>query len=176
MIRIHKYRPDDRERLRQLVLELHQTLRPLDADLAPGEEIIDTYLEHLLATQLKTHGTILVATHDGQPVGYLCLFGKVDPETPDEINRPHAFLADLYVRRDFRRRGIGTRLLEKAEALSYRLGVHKIELGVLTGNQEAIRFYQRQGYAGRILVMAKHLRVSPGVPAPEGPKTRDSPR
>jgi diamine N-acetyltransferase len=158
MIRIRRYRPDDREALRGLVLELHETLRPLNIDLAPGETILDAYFEHLLRTQDATHGALFVAEQGARLVGYVCLFGRVPPPDPDEIDQAHSYIADLYVQPDFRRQHVGERLLKEAEEHARRLGVHKIELEVLGDNREAIRFYRTHGYTDHILIMIKRFR------------------
>jgi GNAT superfamily N-acetyltransferase len=156
-VAIRSYEPKDREQLRKLVLDLHETLRPLDGDLAPGETIIDAYFEHLLALQFRTYGAVFVAEHDGWLVGYVCLFGRVDPEDPDEIDRPHSYIADLYVRPDLRRTGVGARLLDKAEEFARGLGVGRIDLQVVAANREAHRFYRRHGYTDRVIVMSKRF-------------------
>ena len=156
-VAIRSYEPKDREQLRKLVLDLHETIRPLDEDLAPGETIIDAYFEHLLALQSRTHGALFVAERDGRLVGYVCLFGRVDPEDPDEIDRPHSYIADLYVCPDVRRSGVGVRLLEKAEEFARGLGVGRIDLKVVAANREAHRFYCRHGYTDRIVVMSRRF-------------------
>jgi hypothetical protein len=40
MVSIRRFNNADREVLRHLVLQLHETLRQFDEDLAPGEQII----------------------------------------------------------------------------------------------------------------------------------------
>jgi len=157
----------------------------LNADLAPGEVIIEAYLEHLLRTQHTTQGAIFLAERDSQLLGYVCLFGRVPPPDPDEIDQPHSYVADLYVRREARRRRIGERLLKEAEEHARRLGVHKIELEVLGDNREAIRFYRRHGYTAHIVIMTKRFLpssadtdlsrpqvVAPGQRGREGPGDR----
>ncbi len=156
-IRTRKYRPSDREQLRALVLGLHETMRPLDAELAPGAKVIDAYFADLLTFRSKTHGAVFVAEREGRLVGYVCLFGQVPPDGADEIDRPHSYIADLYVCPDFRRQGVGAHLLKEAEQFARRLGVHRIELKVLAANRLARRFYRRHGYQDRTIVVSKRL-------------------
>lgn len=47
---------------------------------------------------------------------------------------------------DYRNTGIGTRLLDRLEAELRAAGVHDLILGVLAGNDAAIRLYQRRGF------------------------------
>jgi ribosomal protein S18 acetylase RimI-like enzyme len=49
---------------------------------------------------------------------------------------------------EFRRRGYARRLLEEAERLLRLEGCPKINLQVRPDNEEALRFYERLGYAG----------------------------
>ena len=49
MASIRRYSQADYEVLRDLVLHLHEALRPFDVDLAPGDQIIDRYFHELIA-------------------------------------------------------------------------------------------------------------------------------
>ena len=84
MVTIRPYHEDDRAALRALVLALHEEVRPLDTDLAPGEAILDTHFEHLLRRQAQTQGAIFMAAADGRLVGCACVFGRVVPDEVDE--------------------------------------------------------------------------------------------
>lgn len=52
----------------------------------------------------------------------------------------------LVVHPDFRGMGIGTKLLQRAEAVAATLGKHRITLGVIEENDGARRLYERCGY------------------------------
>ena len=53
----------------------------------------------------------------------------------------------IYVTKAYHRRGIGQRMLQKAEDLARSLGKKYIWLGVWKENPEAIQFYQKMGFA-----------------------------
>jgi ribosomal protein S18 acetylase RimI-like enzyme len=55
-------------------------------------------------------------------------------------------IESLAVLPQYRGSGIGTRLLDALEAELAAAGVHDLILGVLPGNTDAIRLYQRRGY------------------------------
>jgi ribosomal protein S18 acetylase RimI-like enzyme len=64
----------------------------------------------------------------------------------------------LAVSPDRQRKGIGRRLMAEAEQLLREAGCPKINLQVRAGNQDALAFYQRLGYATEELVsMGKRL-------------------
>lgn len=158
MVSIRRYDQADRDILRDLVLELHETLRPLDADLAPGDEIIERYFNELISRVEESAGEIFVAEDDNRMIGYLCLWGSVAPDDLDERPDRYSFMAELFVRPDHRSHGIGRRLVEHAERHALACGAHKIELKVLARNEAALRFYQALDYKPRVVIMRKRLR------------------
>jgi ribosomal protein S18 acetylase RimI-like enzyme len=64
-------------------------------------------------------------------------------------------IESLAVRPDHRGKGIGSRLLKALHAHLLELGVRDIVLGVLPGNQDAIRLYERHGYAPTWLYLSR---------------------
>ncbi len=145
-------------RLRDLVLQLHETLRPFDCDLAPGESIIDSYFARMISLVRSTGGIVLVADAGARNiVGYAAVFGKLVSEDPDERQGDFSFIADLFVLPDYRGSGLGRKLVARAEEHARMCGAYKIELKVLAGNDGARRFYQALGYAPRVMTLRKSL-------------------
>ncbi|HEX9802982.1 MAG TPA: GNAT family N-acetyltransferase [Gammaproteobacteria bacterium] len=157
MATIRPFDQSDMVALRELVLELHEELRPFDRDLAPGEQIIDNYFRKLLTDVEKSSGVIFLCEEGGVAVGYVCLFGAVQPEDLDDVPKRYGFMAELYVKSGCRNRGIGQELVRHAEDYARSLGDYKMELKVLVPNEAARRFYESCGYTPRIVVMRKHL-------------------
>lgn len=87
------------------------------------------------------YGRVFLASA-GEPVGYGILafgfsleYGGVD-----------AFVDELYVRSDWRGRGIGTALLGAMEAACREAGVTALHLEVDHGNAGGRRLYRRRGF------------------------------
>lgn len=158
MVSIRRYGQADRNILRNLVLQLHETLRPLDVDLAPGDEIIERYFNDLVSRIGQSAGAIFVAEDAKRIIGYVCLWGSMTPDDLDERPAPYSFMAELFVQPDYRSLGIGRRLVAHAERHALACGSHKIELKVLAENASALRFYEALGYEPRMLIMRKQLR------------------
>lgn len=57
---------------------------------------------------------------------------------------PYAIIESVVIHPDYRKRGIGTRLLKKAQEIAKEKGCYKIML--LTGRKEAIPFYENAGF------------------------------
>jgi [ribosomal protein S18]-alanine N-acetyltransferase len=56
------------------------------------------------------------------------------------------YLVTLDVAEEWRRKGLAGRLMREAEARTVAAGARWMELHVFTGNEAAIRFYERLGY------------------------------
>ncbi|MFZ6731562.1 GNAT family N-acetyltransferase [Undibacterium sp. Ji42W] len=93
--------------------------------------------------QVDTH--ILLADVDGRLVGYCqTLNGKRHAQVKGEYQ---AELDHLYVHPAFFGRGIGRQLLAEAEEHLRAQGVQQLWLTAWVGNDKALRFYPRTGYA-----------------------------
>jgi hypothetical protein len=85
-------------------------------------------------------GVALLAEDEGRPVGYvLARYGDHGPTT--------AYVSDLWVERDARRRGLGHELLRQVGSAAAERGVTHVLLDVDAKNREAIAFYERLGFA-----------------------------
>ena len=63
---------------------------------------------------------------------------------PDE---QRCYLSSLYVIPAAQGKGVGKRLLERAELIAREFGVHEIWLGVMVQNTQALEWYTRLGFA-----------------------------
>jgi GNAT superfamily N-acetyltransferase len=104
------------------------------------------YFIDRLARQRLGRGALLVAWLDGAPVGdvYLRLEGPDEDDLDDLRDVP--LLTHLEVLPAHRKRGIGSLLMARAEAIAWRQGYDRVALGVTEDNTDAIRLYLRRGY------------------------------
>ena len=58
----------------------------------------------------------------------------------------HWFISNVAVLPEYRRRGIGSRLVRHAEKQLHRLNCPKINLQILQGNEAVVEFYRKLGY------------------------------
>ena len=107
--------------MRSCVIELQEFERGLEPSLPKGEDMADAYLAFLLYRCSRAAGRVLVAEVDQVVVGFVVLLARVEPEEPDEDQMPYAYISDLVVLPQYRRRGIGRALLDRAEALARSL-------------------------------------------------------
>jgi ribosomal protein S18 acetylase RimI-like enzyme len=92
----------------------------------------------------NTYGKAWLITCGAQYVGYVVLTVSFS----FEYRGYDAFIDELYIAKEYRRRGIGRRAMEFVEEAAAELGVNAIHLEVTGGNDPAIGLYRRAGYAG----------------------------
>jgi GNAT superfamily N-acetyltransferase len=83
---------------------------------------------------------VLLPEWDGKPAGYAIFFHFYS-----SFQGPGLFLEDIYVREQFRGKGIGKTLMAAVAAIAVREGVWAMRWEVLDWNQPAIDFYKKLG-------------------------------
>lgn len=78
---------------------------------------------------------------DGTPMGFALFFQNFSTF----LARPGIYLEDLFVRPEFRGRGLGRALLERIARLAVARGCGRFEWAVLDWNENAIGFYENLG-------------------------------
>lgn len=97
---------------------------------------------------------VLVAELKGEIIGYLVLMlGVKDSST----GYPHAWIFDLFVKEEYRRKGVAKKLLKIAEDIAARSGYRYIGLTVTSENTPAVNLYTKLGYLEERKVMVKEL-------------------
>ncbi len=84
---------------------------------------------------------VLVAELDEAPAGFALYFHNFSTF----LGRPGIYLEDLFVRPEFRGRGVGIRLLGELARLAVARGCGRLEWSVLDWNEAAIGFYRALG-------------------------------
>lgn len=76
-------------------------------------------------------------------VGYLVMTYGYDLE----FNGRDAFLTEVYLRPEFRRRGLATEALTQLDRIARQDGASAIHLGVYPDNERALALYRRAGFS-----------------------------
>lgn len=124
MIDVRRYRDEDYQAVKVNLQEGNLFVDSLDT-----REVLRAKIE-------SDPDSILVAAIDGQVVGNVYLIRDMW----------NSFIFRLAVRRDFRKRGIGSKLMEEAERLLKEKGVKDVALFVRSDDRELIDYYQDRGY------------------------------
>jgi len=133
------------ERMLRQIAQLHADLRP--ENFRPASKKYDAQQFAAMLSDPKV--PILVAQDEqGEVLGYAMLQVKsVGADHPILLARTFLYLDDLCVDEAARGRGVGTALMQGARELAKSRGIEKIELNVWECNRNAMRFYERLGFA-----------------------------
>ncbi len=83
----------------------------------------------------------LVLHWQGEPAGYCFFFHNFSTFA----GRPGLYVEDIYVRPEFRRRGLGRAVFGYLARLAQKRGCCRLEFAVLDWNEPALSFYERLG-------------------------------
>ena len=111
------------------------TRPPVAADPAPQREVFLTHLEH-------DDASVYVAELDGKVAGAASLW--IQPRL--NWTTPQAWIPDLYVDPEFRRRGAARALLDACVADARRRGCHRLVLESGHHRAEAHQLYEAYGF------------------------------
>jgi len=131
--------------------------RSVEPMLPVGVDMADSYVELLLKRCSGTSGRVFVAEADHAVVGFIGVIARVDPDEPDEEATPYSYISDLVVLPAYRRRGIGSALLRRAEAYARERGMTLLRINVLAKNHVAGQLYRAFGFSDYRVQLCKRL-------------------
>jgi GNAT superfamily N-acetyltransferase len=88
-----------------------------------------------------TRSVKLSAAEDGKVVGWAYLY-IISNDRHDE---PYGFLENVYIEKEFRGQGVGTRLIEQVISKARELGCYKLVATSRDSNEQAHKFYKKFG-------------------------------
>ena len=154
---IRPYDPvSDLDALRTCIVEQQDFHRALEPSWPEGRTILTAYLKYLETECAARNGRVMVATCDDEVAGFVCVVASTKNDSPDD---PAAFawIHDIFVKPQHRRRQVATRLMVEAESFARAQGARLLRLGVLARNEGARRFYREQGFRDYVSVLTKSL-------------------
>ena len=122
-----------------------------DFDLATGEKNLSDF------TSNEALGRLYLIKHQENNIGYLVLsFGF-----SFEYKGRDAFIDELYIKKEYRNKGIGKLTMDFIESESSQLNINAIHLEVESHNSNAMRLYLNKGYKSNDrTLLTKKLKAS----------------
>ncbi len=123
---------------------------PLLLELIRGLAVYEKLEHQVVATEqnlrdslfgARPYAEALIAEWQGVAAGFALYFHNYSTF----LGRPGLYLEDLFVKPDFRGKGIGRRLLSELAALAVARGCGRLEWSVLDWNAPALGFYRSVG-------------------------------
>ena len=114
-------------------------------ELAEYEHL--THLVEIEETKLKGYifkkkmVKVIIAEYDNKPAGFTLFFHNFSTF----LGRPGIYIEDLYVKPEFRGKGLGKYLLSYLAKLVHKQNYGRLEWACLNWNENSIKFYKSQG-------------------------------
>jgi GNAT superfamily N-acetyltransferase len=154
---IRRAEPRDLAALESCFCALQAFEHSIEPNRADPRTIARDYIDNLLVDCKKLRGAVFVAESDGEFVGFAAVLVDFRSDDPIEQHQEHAYVTDLYVRDAARRSGVGSRLLQAAEAHALAAGASRLRVGVLARNDAAHALYLKLGYRDYEVILEKVL-------------------
>jgi ribosomal protein S18 acetylase RimI-like enzyme len=93
---------------------------------------------------LSNEAKVFIAVKNAEVLGYIIT--KVEKYPPIYMLKTYGTIYDILVTSKYRRKGIGTKLLEEALEWFKSLGLERIELSIVPANIESSSFWKKHGF------------------------------
>lgn len=150
--------PADTADVVRLFGALHQYNTNLDQrfELASGwEQLVQEYLQQ---SQTSEDSAWLLARHDGHAIGFVLV--EVHTDSPLYRYRRWAEIVGLYVEPEYRGSNVAHLLMEHAYAWGVQHNLREMQLYVTAANEQAQRFYTKQGFETRQHILRRTLTTA----------------
>lgn len=155
---IRKYQSSDRSQVERCMQVLQDFERTLDPDMIPGEDMVEGYVQWLLNLEVEADGEIYVAEVDGIIAGFIAIYKDIKNDLLFENNVACASISDFVVLPEYRKRGIGSKLLEKADQYAKQRNISMVKLpSVLADNHVGREVYRKAGFSDYVVTLLKKL-------------------
>ncbi len=115
----------------------------MDSRFALSDDARERWLnDYPLWIKDRTHLLLLAVTESG-PVGFIHCRRFAPGAMFVEV--PEVYVEALYVRPEYRRKGLGQEFVQMAREWSLALGVERLRFNVLARNESALRFWESEG-------------------------------
>ena len=147
-----------KEDVKNLLLELQEHIHSVDPE---GYNIVGVNYREMsfldtMEDVKKYNGKIMLYVENDEVLGMVIGLINNDIEETYNFRAPkRGRISELVVKKDVRSKGIGSMLLKSMEDYLHSVGCESILIGVFAYNNEAVKFYEKNGYHNRMLDMIK---------------------
>ncbi len=130
------------------IVEVWEEFARFHEDMDPRYPMVDNarfgYEEHLKNLMAEADTLVLVALDNGKVVGLS--IAQVRKSSPAFKRGRFGFIDEMAVKAEYRRRGVGTQILEKILDWFKSRNIDMIELDVAAANQVGYPFWKKHGF------------------------------
>ncbi len=136
---------NDKDQVLKCIIDLQEHERAVEPSKLPGKDVADDYLAYIVFECKEKNGEIFVADNAGEILGFSCVWIDEDDD-PTVSKESLAYLSDLYVKPEFRRQGIATKLMQARKQYALDRGIRKIRVCTLAKNIGIQETLKSQGF------------------------------
>ncbi len=160
-MKIVEYEDKYLEDIKDLLVELEEYIIAIDKDKL--DQLHPEYREKKAIIDLKeienNNGKCFIAIEDNKVIGLIMggIFSYDKYDYLDYKCPKRGTITELIVSKNVRGKGIGNMLIDKMEDYFKAMGCEYILVDVFTYNENAIKFYARNGYHSRMYTNIKKI-------------------
>lgn len=161
MISIIEYKNNYLEDVKDLLVELEEYIISIDEDNL--DYLHPDYRDKMAILDLEevnnNNGKCYIAVENGKAIGLImgCIFPYDEYDYLDYKCPKRGEITELIVSKNVRSKGIGNLLMNKIEEYFKSLGCEYILVDVFAYNDNAIKFYDKNGYHSRMEIKIKKI-------------------
>ncbi|WP_349314149.1 GNAT family N-acetyltransferase [Chitinophaga sp. MM2321] len=154
-INVRKAVPADLEILLGFEQGVIEAERPFDTTLKEG--LIHYY--DIAAMMTADHVELVVAETGSEIIG--SGYARIEAAKPYVKHATYAYLGFMYVRPDYRGKGVNGKIVAALKEWSYLQGITEMRLDVYSDNETALRAYRKMGFVPNLVEMKMDLNDDP---------------
>lgn len=156
---IQPYQDNDWNDLVRFVAGIQEHERVNVSELKSGPEIGEPYARHLLKKVAANDGVILMAQSEGKNIGMVCAWkDSDDDQLLQEDFREHGYISDIFVSKEYRRKGTAKQLLDAVESVMHSKGCKRMRVCSKASNAQAVNLYKAEKYMPYEIIFSKSLK------------------
>ena len=155
---IIEYAEKYKDEVKDLLVELQEYIVSIDKEKYNiiTKEYRDNYFNKTMDEIYKYEGKMYLYKDNDKIIGFIVgLINNLEESTYDFKCPKRGRITELVVSKHYRKSGVGSILLHSMEDYLKSVGCKDILLGVFAYNENAIKFYEKNGYHIRMLDITK---------------------
>lgn len=165
---IRRGRASDRDDVVRLWMDLLRSQAALDERFTPADDAQVRWRNDFGEWLDRQSRRLFVATVDGMVCGFI----TAERSSPAPIfeGRSEVYIDELFVEPEYRRRAIGTELVQTVREWAESIGAERIRAGLLAANEEGRTFWKHVG--GEPITVTIGIELSPSEIRSAAPSER----
>ena len=150
--------PVDKPAILQFIFALQVHEHSFELNRRIDAQVAEEHYAVLIPHVAEHNGQVLIAEDEaGHIIGWAAFYEDGGDVFIHAEERRHGFLAELYVVETARGAGVGRALIAACEDWARGRGLTSLRIGLLARNADALKVYERSGYAPYTLQVRKYL-------------------